>query len=64
VNDVGPQMARRIVAERNRRGLFINREDFLTRLELPDRIVRVLTLAGALEDLDGEWSLTQEVYNA
>lgn len=64
VNDVGPQMARRIVVERHRRGLFTNREDFLARLELPDRIVRVLTLAGAMEDLDNEWSLTQEVYNA
>jgi len=64
VNDVGPQMARRIVAERNRRGAFASREDFLARLELPDRIVRVLTLAGAMDDLDSEWSLTQEVYNA
>ncbi len=28
VNNVGLQMARRIVSERNKRGLFINREDF------------------------------------
>jgi DNA-directed DNA polymerase III PolC len=64
VNGVGPEMARRIVTERNKRGLFVSREDFLARLKVPDRIVRVLALAGAMEDLDSEWNLTQEVYNA
>ena len=42
VNGVGPAMARRIVADRQRKGLFRSRKDFLTRLSLPDRIVEVL----------------------
>ena len=35
------------------------------RVELPDRIVEALSLAGALEGLeDKEWRLIQEVCNA
>ncbi len=65
VNGVGPAMARRIVAERRKRGPFRSREEFLSRLSLPDRIVKVLSMAGALEGLEGrEWGLIQEVANA
>ena len=64
VNGVGPAMARRIVADRQRKGLFRSRKDFLTRLSLPDRIVEVLSAAGALDGLDEyEWGLIQEVSN-
>jgi DNA polymerase III alpha subunit len=57
-------MARRIVADRQRKGLFQSRKDFLTRLSLPDRIVEVLSAAGALDGLDEyEWGLRQEVSN-
>jgi DNA polymerase III alpha subunit len=64
VNGVGPAMARRIVADRQRKGLFRSRKDFLTRLSLPDRIVEVLSAAGALDGLDEyEWGLRQEVSN-
>ncbi len=65
VNNVGPAMARRIVADRKRRGAFRGERDFLARMELPDRIVEALSLAGALEGLeDKEWQLIQEVCNA
>ncbi len=64
VNGVGPAMARRIVADRQRKGLFRSRKDFLARLSLPDRIVEVLSAAGALDGLDEyEWGLRQEVSN-
>jgi DNA polymerase III alpha subunit len=65
VNGVGPAMARRIVTEREKRGAFRSREEFLSRISIPDRIVQVLSMAGALEGLDEhEWGLTQEVANA
>lgn len=65
VNGVGPAMARRIVADRERRGAFRSLEEFLDRLSIPDRIVKVLSMAGALEGLEEqEWGLTQEVANA
>jgi DNA polymerase III alpha subunit len=64
VNGVGPAMARRIVADRKRRGAFRSLMDFLARLDLPDRIVEALSLAGALEGLEEqEWQLVQEVCN-
>jgi DNA-directed DNA polymerase III PolC len=64
VNGVGPAMARRIVADRQRKGLFRSRKDFLARLSLPDRIVDVLSAAGALDGLDEyEWGLRREVSN-
>jgi DNA polymerase III alpha subunit len=64
VNGVGPAMARRIVADRQRNGLFRSREDFLARLSLPDRIVEVLSRAGALDGLgEHEWGLRREVAN-
>ncbi|HMK33431.1 MAG TPA: DNA polymerase III subunit alpha [Desulfomonilaceae bacterium] len=61
VNGVGQAMARRIVADRQRRGPFLGKEDFLERLPLPDRLVNVLTAAGALDGLESGWGLTQEV---
>jgi DNA polymerase III alpha subunit len=65
VNGVGPAVARRIVAERNSRGAFRDETDFLTRVPLPDSIVEVLTLAGALEALeDTEWRLAPEVWRS
>jgi DNA-directed DNA polymerase III PolC len=62
VNGVGPEMARRIVADRKRRGPFRSEGDFLVRLSIPDRLLKVLVSAGALEGLEErEWRLTQEV---
>jgi DNA-directed DNA polymerase III PolC len=62
VNGMGPETARRIVADRERRGPFRSHDDFLARLPLPDRVVKALTLAGALDGLDEyEWALIQEV---
>jgi DNA-directed DNA polymerase III PolC len=56
INGVGPEMARRIVADRTRRGPFRSPMEFLTRLSIPDRITQALTRAGALEGLDGgQW---------
>jgi DNA-directed DNA polymerase III PolC len=62
VNGVGPEMARRIVADRKRRGPFRTEGDFLVRLSIPDRLLKVLVSAGALDGLEErEWRLTQEV---
>jgi len=64
VNGVGPAMARRIVADRKRRGAFQGERDFLVRVPLPDRIVEALSMAGALTGLeDKEWKLLGEVCN-
>lgn len=64
INNVGPAMARRIVADRDRRGPFSNRTDFLARLSLPERIMENLSLAGALHGLEErEWRLGQEACN-
>jgi DNA polymerase III alpha subunit len=65
VNGVGPETARRIVKDRDRRGAFRSRAEFLARLKLPEKVVKVLTLAGALDGLEEfEWRLTQEVREA
>jgi DNA-directed DNA polymerase III PolC len=65
VNGVGPAMARRIVADRQRRGPFHSARDFIVRVKLPDRIVQALQLAAAMEGLnDNQWELVQEVSNA
>ncbi len=62
INNVGTATARRIIAERERRGPFRSQEDFLERISLPDRIVKILSLAGAFEGFsEYEWELTQEV---
>jgi len=62
INGVGAATARRIVAERKRRGLFQGERDFLARLSLPDRIVDTMLLAGALKGLEEhEWELIPEV---
>ncbi len=42
VNGVGPAAAGRIRAERRRRGPFRSESDFLARISLPDRIVKIL----------------------
>ena len=64
VNGVGPEMARRIVADRERRGPFRSQEDLLSRISIPDRIVKVLSLAGAMDGLDEcEPGLLQGVCN-
>ena len=65
VNGIGTAMARRIVAERDKRGPFRSREELLDRISIPGRIVRLLSMAGALEGLeDQEWRLIREVANA
>jgi DNA-directed DNA polymerase III PolC len=62
VNGVGPEMARRIVADRTRRGPFRTEGDFLARLSIPGRLLKILVSAGALDGLEEhEWKLTQEV---
>ncbi|MFC1834491.1 DNA polymerase III subunit alpha [Thermodesulfobacteriota bacterium] len=62
IHGIGSAMARRVVAERKRRGPFRSRLDFLSRISLPNRIVGALTSAGAQEGLDdNEWQLVQEV---
>lgn len=64
VNGLGPATAQRIVANRERYGLFQSQEDFIRRMSLPDRVIKALGLAGAFEGLDVEWGLVQEVCNA
>jgi DNA-directed DNA polymerase III PolC len=64
INGVGSATARRIVAEREKRGPFNSIQDFMVRLSLPERIVKALSTTGALEGLDTAWSLTQEVCHA
>jgi DNA polymerase III alpha subunit len=65
INGVGPAMARRIRANRERFGPFRNREEFLTRVPTPKRIEDILSIAGAFKGLeDYEWGMIQEAYNA
>jgi DNA-directed DNA polymerase III PolC len=63
IKGVGPAMARRIISEREKRGLFTTRNDFISRLDLPDQLMSVLDLAGSLENLESSWNLVQEVCN-
>lgn len=64
INGIGAATARRIAAERTKRGAFRNRTDFLVRLALSDAVVDALTTAGALDGLEErEWELIQEVCN-
>ena len=61
INDVGAATARRIVADRTKRGPFRSLQDFLSRMPLPERIIEKLSLAGALKGLDEQkWELTQQ----
>jgi DNA polymerase III alpha subunit len=64
INNVGTATARRIIAERERRGLFINLQDFLARLSPPESLLGLLSAAGALERLGEQWGLIREVCNA
>jgi DNA-directed DNA polymerase III PolC len=65
INGVGPAMARRIRANRERFGPFRSRGEFLIRVPTPKRIEDILSIAGAFEGLeDYEWELMQEAYNA
>lgn len=64
VNGVGPAMARRIRANREKFGPFRSREEFLTRIPTPKRVMEILATAGAFEGLIDEWELLQEAYNA
>jgi len=64
VNGLGPATAQRIVANRERYGLFQSREDFIQRIPVPERVENALALAGAFEGLDAEWDLVREVCNA
>lgn len=64
VNGVGPAAAGRIRAERRRRGPFRSESDFLARISLPDRIVKILRTAGAFAGLDeSQCEIRQEVCN-
>ncbi len=64
INGVGEATARRIIAERERRGQFSSLQDFLVRFSPPKRILGLLSAAGALERLDEEWTLIREVCDA
>jgi DNA-directed DNA polymerase III PolC len=58
---VGPETSRRIVAEREKRGLFSSVQDFLDRFSPPDKILEILSATGALDGLDAEWTMSREV---
>jgi DNA polymerase III alpha subunit len=64
INRVGAATARRIMAERERGGLFESLQDFLARFSPPERIFQILSTAGALEGLNEEFGLIREVCNA
>jgi DNA polymerase III alpha subunit len=61
VNGIGPAIARRIVSERQRRGPFSCTQDFITRFSPSETILTILSCAGALDGVDKEWILSQEV---
>jgi len=62
INGVGPETARRIVANRDRRGPFASRKEFRERIPLPEKIVKVLEAAGALDGLEEDaWKSAREV---
>lgn len=65
IKGIGPAMARRIRANRQRLGPFQSREEFLDRVPTPKRIEDILSTAGAFEGLeDCQWQLIQDAYNA
>ncbi len=65
INGVGPAIARRIMANRERFGLFRSREEFMTRVPIPKRIENILSISGAFQDMEGEeWEMVQEAYPA
>ncbi len=65
INGVGPAMARRVMASRERFGPFRSREEFLARVPVPRRIEDILSMAGAFEGMeDSEWELIREAHNA
>lgn len=65
INGVGPAMARRIRANRQRLGPYQSREEFLDRVPTPKRIEDILSIAGAFEGLeDYQWELIPDAYNA
>ncbi len=64
INGVGPETSRRIIAEREKRGLFSSVQDFLDRFSPPDKILEILSATGALDGLDAEWTLSREVCHA
>ena len=65
INGIGPAMARRIRANRERFGAFQSLEDFLGRVPTPERIIDILSVVGAFKGIeDCEWQLTQEASNA
>jgi DNA-directed DNA polymerase III PolC len=64
IDGVGPETSRRIVADREKRGLFSSVQDFVDRFSPPDRILEILSATGALDGLDREWTLSQEVCHA
>ena len=65
INGIGPAMARRIMANRQKFGPFKSREEFLSRVPTPKRLENILSTTGAfkyLEDL--EWEMMQEACSA
>jgi len=57
IKNIGDVQARRIVEERNRNGRFSNLYDFRRRVRVGSRVLRILTLAGALNSI-----ITDEEY--
>ena len=51
IRGLGPALARKIVREREARGLFLTRDNFAARVPLPGRLPDVLERAGALDGL-------------
>lgn len=52
INGIGPEIAQKIVNERENEGHFSNCENFSVRVGLPEKIMCVLNLSGALDGLE------------